>query len=94
MAADPGWDLFSSFWLAHLCVAYLFLSFRRITLVSSHPFLAMSVSMSGFLDKAGEKGLGAKRCKTRWFEVVGTNMNYFKTRGGSIVGVIDLKTGT
>lgn len=54
----------------------------------------MSVSMSGFLDKAGEKGLGAKRCKTRWFEVVGSSMNYFRNRGESIIGVIDLKTGT
>lgn len=53
----------------------------------------MSVSMSGFLDKAGEKGL-VKRCKTRWFEVVGTAMNYSKSKGDSLIGFIDLKTGT
>lgn len=53
----------------------------------------MSVSMSGVLDKAGEKGL-VKRCKTRYFEVVGTNMNYYKSKGDTLIGAIDLKTGT
>jgi hypothetical protein len=52
----------------------------------------MSVSMSGSLEKAGEKGL-VKRCKTRWFEVVGSHMNYYKSRGDPMIGYIDLATG-
>lgn len=54
----------------------------------------MSVSMSGFLDKAGEKGLGAKRCQTRWFEVSGTNMPYSRAKGETPIGTIDLSIGT
>jgi hypothetical protein len=66
-------------------------SFPLAVLAILCPF-AMSVSMSGFLDKAGEKGL-VKRCKTRWFEVVGTAMNYSKSKSDTLIGFIDLKSG-
>lgn len=53
----------------------------------------MAASMSGLLERGNDKSLLSKN-KARWFEVIGSSLNYYKSKGEPIEGTIDLRTGT
>lgn len=72
--------------------------FYRTTFFESFSLTAQSVDFfvmsktEGYLYKLGEKGL-IKTWKNRYFEIKDYYVYYYKNKGGSEIGKIDLKLG-